>query len=232
MLFRSTRVEAIYKCLTIGEYQRRFATEQWFGILQATNALHARVSENKLWTLMLQGTTHQCAQEATGSVFTNLVQAVQREADWMRSDQRLKEVQLEFWITERIIGAIASDFAARRLEFADPSQVKEIVARSLANANVNVHYTMDPDPMEAEGECGKYPDFMFGVLAPSGFYSYLDGGQFDLGVEIRDINLARQNAVAAFAEGFNGLLARGCRSKVISIPVEVCHDAAGACTGS
>lgn len=227
-----TNVEAIYKCLTIGEYQRRFATEQWFGILQATNSLHARVSENKLWTLMLQGTTHQCAQEATGSVFTNLVQAVQREADWMRSDQRLREVQLHFWITERIVGAIAQDFAARRLEFADPTQVKTLIAAAFANANVNVTYTMDPDPMEADGECGEYPDFMFGVLAPEGFYSYLDGGQFDMGVEIRDINLARQNAVAAFAEGFNGLLARGCRSKVISIPVEVCHDAAGDCTGS
>jgi hypothetical protein len=227
-----TNVEAIYKCLTIGEYKRRFATEQWFGILQATNALHARVSEMKLWTLMLEGTTHQCAQEATGSVFTNLVQAVEREAAWMRSDQRLREVELHFWITERIVSAIVSDFAARRLEFADPTIVKEMIARAFANANVVPHYTMDPDPMEAEGECGKYPDFMFGVLAPSGFYSYLDGGQFDLGVEIRDINLARQNAVAAFAEGFNGLLARGCRSKVISIPVEVCHEAAGACTGS
>jgi hypothetical protein len=227
-----TNVEAIYKCLTIGEYQRRFATEQWFGILQATMSLHSRVSENKLWTLMLQGTTHQCAQEATGSVYTNFIQAILREADWMRSDQRLREVQLRVWVSERIVGAIAQDFAARRLEFADPSIVKEIIARSVANANVNVTYTMDPDPMEAEGECGKYPDFFFAVMAPEGFYSYLDGGQFDMGVEIRDINLARQNAVAAFAEGFNGLLARGCRSKVISIPVEVCHDAGGSCSGS
>jgi hypothetical protein len=227
-----TNVEAIYKCLTIGEYKRRFATEQWFGILQATMALHSRVSENKLWTLMVQGATHECSQEATGSVFTNLVQAVQREADWMRSDQRLREVQLHFWISENIIGAITQDFAARRLEFADPTMVKEMIARAFANANVVSHYTMDPNPMEAEGECGKYPDWMQGILAPSGYYSYLDGGQFDMGVEIRDINLARQNAVAAFAEGFNGLLARGCRSKVISIPIEVCHDAAGACTGS
>lgn len=227
-----TNVEAIYKCLTIGEYKRRFATEQWFGILQATMALHARVSENKLWTLMVQGVTHECSQETTGSVFTNLVQAVQREADWMRSDQRLREVQLDFWISERIVGAIVSDFSARRLEFADPTAVKEMIARAFANANVVPHYTMDPNPMEAEGECGKYPDWMQGVLAPSGYYSYLDGGQFDMGVEIRDINLARQNAVAAFAEGFNGLLARGCRAKVISIPIEVCHDAAGACTGS
>jgi hypothetical protein len=221
-----TTVEAIYKCLTIGEFKRRFATEQWVGILQATLALQARVAENAIWSKMLAGVTATCTAADTGSIFTNFVQTVQREADWIRQDQRYINVQMRVWVSQNIIGAIASDFAARRLEFADPTDVQRLINNALANANVNVTYLPDIDPMSAGG-CAAYPATFTAILAPEGYYSFLDGGQFDLGVEIRDINLARQNAVAAFSESFEGVLARGCRAKRLNIPNSICTDAAG-----
>lgn len=228
-----TIVDAIYKCLTIGEFQRRFAPEQWAGVLKGTLALWARVQETKTWTQMLAGVTQTCTQADTGSVFTNFVQAMQREADAIRDDQRYLDVRMEVWVSEKIVGAIASDFAARRLELADPTIVKTMIANAAANANINVTYIPDANPMvKGTGvACSTYPTTFTAIIAPNGMYSYLNGGQFDLGAEIRDINLARQNAVAAFAESFGAVLVRGCAATRINIPNTYCTDAAG-CLGS
>jgi hypothetical protein len=229
-----TIVDAIYKCLTIGEFQRRFAPEQWAGVLRGTMALWARVQETKTWTQMLAGVTQTCTQDDTGSVFTNLVQGIQREADAIRDDQRYLDVRMEAWVSDKIVGAIASDFAARRLEsIADPTTVRTLINNAAANANVAMNFIPDTDPMtKGDGvACSTYPDTFTAIVAPNGMYSYLNGGQFDLGAEIRDINLARQNAVAAFAEAFGAVLVRGCAATRINIPNTYCTDAAG-CLGS
>lgn len=228
-----TIVDAIYKCLTIGEFQRRFAAEQWAGVLRGTMALWARVQETKTWTQMLAGVTQTCTQADTGSVFTNLVQGVQREADAIRDDQRYLDVRMEAWVSDKIVGAIASDFAARRLELADPTIVRTMITNAAANANVNMNFIPDSDPMTkgSGAACSTYPTDFTAIVAPNGMYSYLNGGQFDLGSEIRDINLARQNAVAAFAESFGAVLVRGCAATRINIPNTYCTDAAG-CLGS
>jgi hypothetical protein len=183
---------------------------------------------------MLAGVTQTCTQEDTGSVFTNFVQFMQREADAIRDDQRYLDVRMEAWVSYKIVGAIVSDFAARRLEsIADPTAVRGLLASAAANANVNITYIPDTDPMtKGEGAaCSTYPDTFTVIVAPNGMYSYLNGGQFDLGAEIRDINLARQNAVAAFAEAFGAVLVRGCAATRGNIPNTYCTDAAG-CLGS
>lgn len=229
-----TIVDAIYRCLTIGEFQRRFAPEQWAGVLRGTMALWAKTQEAKTWTQMLAGVTQTCTQEDTGSVFTNLVQGIQREADAIRDDQRYLDVRMEAWVSDKVVGAIASDFAARRLEsIADPTTVRTLINNAAANANVNMNFIPDTDAMTkgSGAACSAYPDTFTAIVAPNGMYSYLNGGQFDLGAEIRDINLARQNAVAAFAEAFGAVLVRGCAATRINIPNTYCTDAAG-CLGS
>lgn len=228
----TTIVDAIYRCLTIGEFQRRFATEQWVAIIQATIALQARIAELSLWSNMLAGvsTTHTAAE--TGSVFTNWANAVQLAADTIRDDQRYDGVQINNWLPRWFVGAVATDLVNRRLaDTPNPTVVMQMINDVAATAGVTVHYTMDSDPIETtpqeDGPLTDYPATLASIIAPEGYYSFLDGGQFDLGIEIRDLDLARQNAVAAFAESFEGLLARGCNAKRLNIPVTICADAAG-----
>lgn len=228
----TTIVDAVYRCLTIGEFQRRFATEQWVAIIQATISLQARIAELKLWSNMLAGvsTTHTAA--TTGSVFTNWANAVQLAADTIRDDQRYDGVQINNWLPRWFKGAVATDLVNRRLaDTPNPTVVDQMINDVAATAGITVHYTMDPDPVEpgvqANGPLTDYPTTFASIIAPEGYYSFLDGGQFDLGIEIRDLDLARQNAVAAFAETFEGLLARGCNAKRLDITVEICGDAAG-----
>lgn len=227
-----TIVDAIYRCLTIGEFQRRFATEQWVAILQATLALQARIADLKLWSDMLAGvsTTHTAA--TTGSLFNNWANATLLAADTIRDDQRYDGVQINQWLPRWFRGAVLSDLVNRRLvDTPNPAVADAFINEVAATAGVNINYTTDPDPIEPEeqedGPLTAYPDTVTSIIAPEGYYSFLDGGQFDLGVEIRDLDLARQNAVGAFAEGFEGVLARGCNAKRINIPVEICETAAG-----
>ena len=72
----------------------------------------------------------------------------------------------------------------------------------------------------------QFPLTLGSVLAPNGFFTFLDGGTLDLGTEIRDHNLNRQNKVAAFAESYEGILARGCNALGLDIPVEICDNVA------
>ncbi len=228
----TTIVDAIYRCLTIGEFQRRFATEQWVAIIQATLALQARIAELNLWSNMLAGVNTTHTATATGSLFTNWANSLQLAADTIRDDQRYDGVQIRQWLPRWVRGAIATDLYNRRLaDVQDPTMVDSMINAVASTAGVNITWTMDTDPIEpggqTDGPLTEYPDTIASVIAPEGYFSFLDGGQFDLGIEIRDLDLARQNAVAAFAESFEGLLARGCNAKRVNIPVELCADAAG-----
>jgi hypothetical protein len=228
----TTIVDAIYRCLTIGEFQRRFATEQWVAILQATIALQARIAELSLWSNMLAGVSTTHTGQVTGSIFTNWANSVQMAADAIRDDQRYDGVQINNWLPRWFKGAVATDLYNRRLaDTPNPTVVDSMINDVAQNAGITVHYTMDSDPIEPDGQTdgalSAYPTTMATIVAPEGYYSFLDGGQFDLGIEIRDLDLARQNAVAAFAESFEGLLARGCNAKRINITTEICEDAAG-----
>lgn len=222
----TTIVDAVYRCLTIGEFQRRFATEQWTGILQATMALQARIAEARLLARMLATVGDTYAPADTGSVFSTWAQGLQIIADSIRQDQRYIDVTLQTWIPSWLPGAIASDFYTRRIEhIPDPTVVRMLMDGVARNAGVII--TETPDLNDMTHATPAYAATATTVVAPVGYYSFLDGGQFDLGIEIRDLDLARQNAVAAFAESFEGLLARGCNAWRLDIATTICGDAAG-----
>jgi hypothetical protein len=222
----TTIVDAVYRCLTIGEFQRRFATEQWTGILQATMALQARIAEARLLARMIATVGDTLAGYNTGSVFTNWAQQLQVITDSIRQDQRYIGVNIHTWVPSWLPGAIASDFYARRvLNIPDPTEVRMLMDGVARNAGVTITYTPDLDDMTHATPA--YPATAHTIVAPEGYYSFLDGGQFDLGIEIRDLDLARQNAVAAFAESFEGLLARGCNAWASNVTSTICSDAAG-----
>lgn len=222
----TTIVDAVYRCLTIGEFQRRFATEQWVAIIQATLALQARVADLRLWARMLATVNSTSTAVDTGSVFLNWAQDLQVQADDIRHGQRYDGVQLHQWAPAALRGAIRNDLIARRLiDINDPTAADTLIQGVLDNTQTNITWVGDID--QITGTPPAYTGTMPTIIAPEGHYSFLDGGQFDLGIEIRDLDLARQNAVAAFAESFEGLLARGCDARRSDIPVSICSDAPG-----
>lgn len=230
-------VDAIYSCVTIGNYQSRFAPEQWQGYLAALAVMNARQAEVALFSKMRAAVTSTHTVEALGSVYANLVNGVALAAAAMRQDQRLGDIRLNLWLPEWIRTAVRMDLITRRVFSSavdDPNVTNALLAAAFSNEGVDVTYSQDLDPItgasgslgEVDGPLAALPLTASAVLAPDGFFTFLDGGTLDLGTEIRDHNLNRQNKVAAFAESYEGLMARGCNAKALDIPVEICDNAA------
>lgn len=222
-------VEAIYRCLTVGDYTARFASEEWRARLQAAGISHARLAEVTLFSKMRAAVTSTHTGLTTGSVYNNVLSTVGRAGALIRQDQRLEDVQLDFFAGAWLPAAIRADLRARGLRTGrtDIEIVAADLAQAFANENVRVVWSWDIDDIESfqyDGALADWPDTASTVLAPSGFFTFLDGGQFDLGTEIRDFDQARKNQLGAFAESYEGLLARGCNAKALDIPVEVCDD--------
>jgi len=225
-------VNGVYRCLEIGNFQRQFSPEQWEGAIRAVTGLQARRAEAQLFTAMREGTASLHTGAAFGSIYTNLLNNVGLAAAQIRQDQRYVGVELHLWLAEWVLAAIATDARNRRYGTADMVEnTSEMVATALANEGVNVTYSIDVDTILAgdqlSGPLEDYPAMASAVLAAEGQFTFLDGGTFDLGTEIRDHDLNRQNKVAAFAESFEGLLSRGCGSKSLDIPVEICDTTSG-----
>ena len=224
-------VDAVYSCVTVGNYQSRFAPEQWQGYLAALAIQNARRGEVLLFEKMRDAVVHTYTADALGSMLANVVTAVGTAAAALRSDQRLGDVQMDWFVGEAVLAAVRQDLINRRILSSavdDPNVAASILNTALSNEGVNAVYSQDIDPVTLGPDATpkpKFPTTLGTVLAPNGFFTFLDGGTLDLGTEIRDHALNRQNKVAAFAESYEGLLARGCNSLGIDIPVEICDNA-------
>ena len=220
-------VYAVYSCVTVGNYQARFAPEQWQGYLAALAIQNARRGEVLLFEQMRDQVISTYTVEALGSTFANTVNGVGTAAAALRQDQRLGDVQMDFFISETLLTAVRLEMLNRRIFSSavdDPNFAASMLSTALSNEGVNAVYSQDLDPVVfgSGGDDPQFPTTLGSVLAPNGFFTYLDGGTLDLGTEIRDHNLNRQNKVAAFAESYEGILARGCNALGLDIPVEIC----------
>ena len=223
-------VEAIYACLTIGNYQQKFSAEQWQGALKALSIQQARLAEVALFDKMRDATTAAVSVADTGSVYTTFLNMIGRAATAIRQDQRLDSVQLDLFLPTWIRAAIRADLRARRLNYVDSPEVADaLINTALGNENVRAVWSNDIDSLVPNGiTSGELPNFLdtaHMVLAPNGYFTFLDGGTLDLGTEIRDGDNIRKNQVSAFSESFEGLLARGCNALSIDLPVTVCEEA-------
>lgn len=224
-------VDEVYSCVTIGNYQTRFAPEQWQGYLAALAIQNARRGEVLLFEKMRAEVMATYTVDALGSVFANVVNGVATAAAALRQDQRLGDVQMDYYVGESLLTAVRLDLMNRRVFSSavdDPTVANEMLSRAFSNEGINVIYSQDIDPVQfgSDGTNPQFPLTLGSVLAPNGFFTFLDGGTLNLGTEIRDHNLNRQNKVAAFAESYEGLLARGCNALALDIPVEICDNVA------
>lgn len=225
-------VEAIYACLSIGNFQHRFATEQWAAWLQAVAALQARIAEVALFNKMVTAdgvTTHDIT--GTGSEYLNVLNGAAQAAATIRQDQRYTDVQMTLILPDWVRTAMRMDLRSRRMGSDTVEQTNAQIDAAFANEGINPIWSPDINPIEDEspgqvdGPLTPFPESADAMLFPEGTFSFLDGGTLDLGTEIRDHALNRQNKLAAFTESFEGLLARVCNAKHLVIATDICDSA-------
>lgn len=224
----TTLVEAAFKCLTIGNFQQKFAPEQWQAHVFQTEKLLTRKLEARLFDWLAgSATAVYDTPFETGSTYANFIKQQVRLAAAMRQDQRLGDAQLVTVGSNLIFAAIAEDTLTRRLNNAN--EVIEIfkakVASVLAEFGITYIGSDDVAAMGAfsySGSIPSYPGELPMVTLPAGSAKVLDGGEKNLGVTFEDFNLARQNKVAAFSESWEGLLVRNCNVVFSTVKVEDC----------
>lgn len=220
-------VEPIFKCLTIGEFQRRYAREQWEAHLFQTDKLAARLAEARLFNWLAESATSVYTGDVvTGSTYANFIKTNIRIAAAIRQDQRLGDAQLISVGSNLIYSAIAEDTLTRRLNGAEEIEIlKAKVNAVLAEFGITYVGSDDVASMSAftySGTLPNYPATLPMVTLPAGSAKFLDGGEKNLGIIESDVALARQNKVASFSEFWEGLLVRNCNVVFSTVPVEDC----------
>jgi hypothetical protein len=222
-----TLVEPIYKCLTVGTFQERFAPEQWEAFVFQTDKLAARLAEARLFNWLAASATsvYDSAFE-TGSTYANFIKQQIRIAAAIRQDQRLGDAQIVTVGSNLIYSAIAEDTLTRRLNSTEDVEFfKDKVDGVLREFGITYVGSDDVANMTAfsyDGTIPAYPDELPMVTLPAGAAKVLDGGEKNLGVDVVDFDLARQNRVGAFSEFWEGLLVRNCNVVFSTVEVEEC----------
>lgn len=232
-----TVVEPIYKCLTVGTFQQKFAPEQWEAFVYQADKLADRLAEARLFNWLAQSATAVYGDTgiATGSTFANFIKTGIRLAGAMRQDQRLGDTRFVWVGPDMIYNAILEDSVTRRTNDTDEIEIlKAHVDRILNDHGITYVGSQDiadySNAFSYDGEFPAYPDQIPTVMLPAGSAKVLDGGEKNLGVDVVDFDLARQNKVGAFSEFWEGLLVRNCNVVFANVEIEDCTTIA--CIGA
>lgn len=221
-----TLVEPIYKCLTIGTFQQKFAPEQWEAFLFQTDKLAARLAEARLFNWLSASSTSVYDGFATGSTFANWIKSGIRTAAAIRQDQRLGDAQMVWVGPEWLYTASSEDTLTRRLNQVEEAEIMrakvDAILRDFGITYVGSDDIAALDAFSYSGDIPGYPDVAPTVMLPAGSAKVLDGGDKNLGVDVVDLDLARRNEIAAFSEFWEGLLVRNCNVVHLNIPVQSC----------
>lgn len=226
-------VDAVTACLQIGNFQARFNQPFWRGMLRELGVAHDRLAEQTLYA-QLRASASLATYTGGGGTLTSVLGAISKADAGIRSRLRLADshrmnVIMPAWLRN----ALRDDVNVQRMG-AGPNEMygsgigDDVIRRFFSSRNVNPIYSMDLDLFSAQatGTAGlqDYPGGNTELLIyPEGAYFFLDGGMLDLGTEIIDGDLVRQNNRMAFWETFEQGVFRGGEAIAVTVPVdEVC----------
>lgn len=224
-------VDAVYRCVQVGNFQARFNPEWWRNRLDLLSVLHDRTAERKLYNDMVASAT-AVTYTGTGSIYSVLT-AIDKAAAGMRSRMRLGNAMLRVILAEWVRDALRSDITRQVYAGSSPS---EQFGMGLADARINEFFTsrrvtpvwsQDLDLFGSQTGVTGLADWPGGttdlLIYPEGTYFFMDGGTLDLGTEIVDSTLVQTNDRMAFMETFEKAVFRGGEALKITVTVdEVC----------
>ena len=199
-------VQAIVKCITIGNFQARYNPEFFAANLQALNVAFDAAAETQLFNQILAGSTAATTVDYGKGTVTNVLANLDLLAAGMRGSLRLPQgVTLDVILPDWIESALRSHLVNQPAHYAGQFDATGgwFAARNLRPIfSPDISLFSDPDDVTA------VPATMPFVIYPNGTWVYGDGGTLDLGV-VRDLTNAT-NDLQVFAEGFEVALKRGC----------------------
>lgn len=227
-------IDAVTKCLKVGNFSRRTFPEQFAAWWRLAGVEHAREAETQLWTRMLADTgvldvTTGELLGASRDILENLTQsgAAYRSRRRMDPNAVLRVIMPE-WTLDLIVAD-----AVRQLPGDDKLEISRADAdRMIRSKNIAPTYTPDTGQEFGAQTDGaallRWPDTVQMLMFAEGTYLFIDGGQLDFGMEIRDSTLNATNDVQAFMETFEGEAFVG--NEALHLTLNVCPDGSSSAT--
>lgn len=217
-------VDAVTRCLTIGNFQAQFSPEFWASRLELLMAAHDRVAEQKI-IAEIDAASTELAPVTGGNTLYNVLSTVNNIITSDRSTQRNGSGQYTVLLDEFVRTAIRNDFIANNGSgnVVEAIQVADAqITNWLSTLNAVPVWTQD-GTINADGEhrvldpSAEQPVDTTVYVYPSEAFLFLDGGTLDLGTSITDSTLNATNDRQAFAETFEKTMFRGCSSYKVQV---------------
>lgn len=216
----SAEVDAIVKCLTVGNFQARFNPEFWASRLALLMVEHDQAAEINSYNQIVAGSMNVTAEDFTGTI-QNVLIALDTAAAGIRSRHRLNRGTAIRAILPDWIEAALRSHLAQQNPGGNPDQYAAAMNNWYAVRNIRPIFSPDVDIFGAQssGALETFPDSIEVPVFPEGSWVFGDGGTLDLGTQVTDSTLNATNDRQAFAETFEVTFFRGCESLNVTIPL-------------
>ena len=219
-------VDAVVKCLTVGNFQAQFSPEFWASRLELAMAQHDREAEQKAIAEIHAGSTNLTdVAPAGGNTLANFLQTVNTVISGDRQVHRNLDGAYVVIADAFVRDAIRNQFIQNNgtgnvleaIQVADSE-----IDGWLSTLNARVVWTFDGTIDTETGlnrvvTPGTMPTESTLYIHQEGAFLFLDGGTLDLGTSISDSNLNATNDRQAFSETFEKVLFRGCSAYRVEI---------------
>jgi hypothetical protein len=228
--FVTESVDAIAACMDLTNFNARYFPESGRGFWNLILTAHARIAEQRLYDRLSALATGPITFAQSLGTFRDVVEALVRTAYQMRSPHRvLQETPVRFILPDHVPFSAAMDLF-RQMPGDDQIAVTTAkLTQVLAGYNIAVTFSPDID-VEAAGAAGVapgWPTTIEGLGFFEGTVSFLDGGRWDFGMEIRDTTNNAQNRVRAMIETAEGVAFFGTELRAIEITTCPSGETAG-----
>lgn len=216
-------IDAIYHCLTIGNFGARAWPELVENFSALMMAAHARVRETKALDAIKNGSTAVTGAQYNGAVNTLLAE-INAITDGLRSRHRMAPTtRFRAWFPEWVKGLLLTDL--QRGQFDRFERSREGVVQLLRDSGVEPTFFVDGETgggqvfgTQNAGAYLNYPGTVKWYIAPEGTWIRLNGGELDLGI-VRDSVLNATNDFQMFGEVFENYAKVGIESLAVTSTV-------------
>jgi hypothetical protein len=221
------KVDAIVRCLTIGNFQAKFNPEFWRSRLDLLLVMHDQVAEQTLFA-ELQANAADVTWAADPNTGTgtarNALRALDRAVAGLRSRYRITDGQAVNWIAPEWVRAALRSSLTAQVPGDDStmfSAADALITGFLQSRNVRPIWSPDIQifAAQAAGALNEFPATANTILYPEGTFLFLDGGTYDLGIEVTDTTTNSTNDRQAFAETFEAVAYRGAEAIELILPI-------------
>jgi len=227
-------IQGVTSIMTFGNLMTRFYPELVARHIELAKVAHARVTEQQLLTQIGALSTHVTGRTQRVGAVREVMMALSQATASYRNRHRIKQAVamraiLPVWFLEVLRADLVLQHPGDGLEVFDIADAK--IEGWFRSRNINVTWSMDGEAGQdyesltlagagADGTLGlaDYPTTVVWYLFVDGTFSFMDGGELDLGL-VRDSTLNAANDYQMFTESFENVVKFGHESLRVVSPL-------------